>query len=172
MHSSYVITGSLSSFRLFCASPIWVCSVAPLGHHLTFLLLGCLVGSSIWVSIALAKLNTTGPAILGNIVLKSLNLFLSQTLCMDNICTHGCASVGCILVRALVRQASYPSAFSASTTKSGRSLPPVSPTLCGLCLPSSNQVCGIDFRPWNLSLISGQPHCIHFCSSECSSATA
>jgi len=45
------------------------------------------LGSSIWVSIALAKLDTEGPAIWGNIVFKSLNLFLSLTLCTNVICT-------------------------------------------------------------------------------------
>ncbi|KAF7352149.1 hypothetical protein MVEN_01178100 [Mycena venus] len=45
------------------------------------------LGPSIWVSIALAKLDTEGPAIWGNIVFKSLNLFLSLTLCTNIICT-------------------------------------------------------------------------------------
>ncbi|KAF8138049.1 hypothetical protein K438DRAFT_1881014, partial [Mycena galopus ATCC 62051] len=45
------------------------------------------LGSSIWVTIALAKLDTEGPAIWGNIVFKSLNLFLSLTLCTNIICT-------------------------------------------------------------------------------------
>ncbi|KAF8181747.1 hypothetical protein K438DRAFT_1179902 [Mycena galopus ATCC 62051] len=40
-----------------------------------------------YLGITLAKLDTEGPAIWGNIVFKSLNLFLSLTLCTNIICT-------------------------------------------------------------------------------------
>ncbi|KAF7376726.1 hypothetical protein MSAN_00089800 [Mycena sanguinolenta] len=46
------------------------------------------IGSSIWVMIALANLETgLGPTLWGNIVFKSLNLFLSLTLCTNIVCT-------------------------------------------------------------------------------------
>ncbi|KAF8170518.1 hypothetical protein K438DRAFT_1982665 [Mycena galopus ATCC 62051] len=45
------------------------------------------LGSSVWVTLALSKLDTEGPSIWGNIVFKSLNLFLSLSLCTNVICT-------------------------------------------------------------------------------------
>ncbi|KAJ7021880.1 hypothetical protein C8F04DRAFT_1139644 [Mycena alexandri] len=45
------------------------------------------LGSSFWVTIALARLNTDGPEIWGNIVWKSLNTFLSLSLATNIICT-------------------------------------------------------------------------------------
>ncbi|KAF8181719.1 hypothetical protein K438DRAFT_1767799 [Mycena galopus ATCC 62051] len=45
------------------------------------------LGSSVWVTLSLSKLDTEGPSIWGNIVFKSLNLFLSLSLCTNVICT-------------------------------------------------------------------------------------
>ncbi|KAJ7259993.1 hypothetical protein B0H12DRAFT_407075 [Mycena haematopus] len=46
------------------------------------------LGSSIWIIIALANLDMgLGPTVWGNVVYKSLNLFLSLTLCTNVMCT-------------------------------------------------------------------------------------
>ncbi|KAF7334774.1 hypothetical protein MSAN_02364000 [Mycena sanguinolenta] len=46
------------------------------------------LGSSVWLMIALANLETgLGPTVWANIVFKSLNLFLSLTLCTNIVCT-------------------------------------------------------------------------------------
>jgi hypothetical protein len=45
-----------------------------------------LAGSSIWASIALAKFEME-DSVWGNRALKSMNLFLSLTLCTNIICT-------------------------------------------------------------------------------------
>ncbi|KAF8170522.1 hypothetical protein K438DRAFT_1982668 [Mycena galopus ATCC 62051] len=45
------------------------------------------LGSSVWVTLSLSKLDTEGPSIWGTIVFKSLNLFLSLSLCTNVIYT-------------------------------------------------------------------------------------
>ncbi|KAJ7234873.1 hypothetical protein B0H12DRAFT_152832 [Mycena haematopus] len=46
------------------------------------------LGSSIWLMVALANLETgLGPTVWSNVVFKSLNLFLSLTLCTNIVCT-------------------------------------------------------------------------------------
>ncbi|KAF7376791.1 hypothetical protein MSAN_00096400 [Mycena sanguinolenta] len=46
------------------------------------------LGSSVWLMIALANLETgLSPTVWGNIVFKCLNLFLSLTLCTNIVCT-------------------------------------------------------------------------------------
>ncbi|KAJ6456469.1 hypothetical protein C8R45DRAFT_1222151 [Mycena sanguinolenta] len=48
------------------------------------------LGSSIWLMIALANLDTgLGPTVWSNIVFESLNIFLSLTLCTNIVCTSG-----------------------------------------------------------------------------------
>ncbi|KAJ7164440.1 hypothetical protein C8R46DRAFT_312340 [Mycena filopes] len=59
----------------------WLIVVLPI------LLCAANLASSFWVTIALARLDTDGPEIWGNIVWKSLNTFLSLSLATNIICT-------------------------------------------------------------------------------------